>query len=141
MTSLPPELSQQAASTEAQLPKNKGEKKQVLNVEREPGKSLFPFSRVQKIIKADRVRINLNLSLVHGDEVVVCQDLPIVAKEATFLISIATEDFIKRITEASRRLAERERRSTVQHKDIGLSCWVQLAFPPTDELYISQCCS
>jgi histone H3/H4 len=122
MTSLPPEPSQQAASTEAQLPKSKGEKKQVLNVEREPGKSLFPFSRVQKIIKADRVRINLILSLVHSDEVAVFQDLPIVAKEATFLVSIATEDFIKRITEASRRLAERERRSTVQRKDIGLSC-------------------
>ncbi|KAG6831653.1 hypothetical protein H0H87_004603 [Tephrocybe sp. NHM501043] len=69
---------------------------------REPGKSLLPFSRVQKIIKADK-------------------EIPIIAKDATFLISLATEEFIKRLVEASKMVAEREKRATVQHKDIGVS--------------------
>ncbi|KAI0051139.1 hypothetical protein FA95DRAFT_1479526, partial [Auriscalpium vulgare] len=67
---------------------------------REGGKSLLPFSRVQKIMKADK-------------------ELPTVAKEATFLISLATEEFIKRITEASQRVAIRDKRVTVQQKDIA----------------------
>ncbi|KAG6854677.1 hypothetical protein C0991_003325 [Blastosporella zonata] len=67
---------------------------------RETGKSLLPISRVQKIIKADK-------------------DIPIVAKDATFLISLATEEFIKRLVEAGKMVAERERRATVQHKDIA----------------------
>lgn len=53
-----------------------------------------------------------------------CQDIPLIAKDATFLISLATEEFIKRLSEAGRRVAEREKRSTVQHKDIGA------IFPP-----------
>ncbi|KAH0586143.1 Transcriptional activator HAP5 [Termitomyces sp. J132] len=67
---------------------------------REAGKSLLPFARVQKIIKADK-------------------EIPIVAKDATFLISLATEEFIKRLTEAGKMVAEREKRATVQHKDIA----------------------
>ena len=42
-----------------------------------------------------------------------------VQREATFLISRATEEFIGRLAEAAQRLAERERRTTVQAKDIG----------------------
>ncbi|EIW81286.1 histone-fold-containing protein [Coniophora puteana RWD-64-598 SS2] len=68
--------------------------------ERDPGKSLLPFSRVQKIIKADK-------------------DLPIVAKDATLLISLATEEFIKRLSGACHRLAEQERRATVQQRDVA----------------------
>ncbi|KAG1902090.1 uncharacterized protein F5891DRAFT_1127743 [Suillus fuscotomentosus] len=68
--------------------------------EREPGKSILPFSRVQKIIKADK-------------------ELPIVARDATFLISLATEEFIKRLSEACQKLAEREKRTTVQQKDVA----------------------
>ncbi|KAG5639200.1 hypothetical protein H0H81_005679 [Sphagnurus paluster] len=79
--------------------KNRVRKEPVV-LEREPGKSLLPFSRVQKIIKADK-------------------DIPIITKEATFLISLATEEFIKRISEAAKRVADRERRTTVQHKDIA----------------------
>lgn len=41
------------------------------------------------------------------------------AREATFLISLATEEFIKRLCEAAQRQAERERRATVQYKDIA----------------------
>ncbi|KAG1869971.1 hypothetical protein F4604DRAFT_1772892 [Suillus subluteus] len=68
--------------------------------ERELGKSILPFSRVQKIIKADK-------------------ELPIVARDATFLVSLATEEFIKRLSEACQKLAEREKRTTVQQKDVA----------------------
>lgn len=47
------------------------------------------------------------------------KDIPIVAREATFLISLATEEFIKRLSEAAQKGANRENRATVQHKDIG----------------------
>ncbi|KAJ3485435.1 hypothetical protein NLI96_g4958 [Meripilus lineatus] len=67
---------------------------------REPGKSLLPFSRVQKILKADK-------------------ELPIVAREATYLISLATEEFIKHIAEECGIVAARENRVTVQYKDIA----------------------
>ncbi|KAF8073667.1 hypothetical protein FPV67DRAFT_760259 [Lyophyllum atratum] len=75
-------------------------RKEPVTLVREAGKSLLPFSRVQKIIKADK-------------------DIPIIAKDATFLISLATEEFIMRLCEAGKRVAERERRTTVQHKDIA----------------------
>ncbi|KAG1877032.1 hypothetical protein C8R48DRAFT_745479 [Suillus tomentosus] len=78
--------------------------------EREPGKSILPFSRVQKIIKADK-------------------ELPIVARDATFLISLATEEFIRRLSEACQKLAEREKRTTVQQKDVGTSI---IAFQRTE---------
>ncbi|KAG1823412.1 uncharacterized protein BJ212DRAFT_1261703 [Suillus subaureus] len=68
--------------------------------QRDLGKSILPFSRVQKIIKADK-------------------ELPIVARDATFLVSLATEEFIKRLSEACQKLAEREKRTTVQQKDVA----------------------
>jgi histone H3/H4 len=67
---------------------------------RDGGKSLLPFSRVQKIIKADK-------------------DLPMVAKEAAFVISLAAEEFIKRLASASQMIANRENRATVQQRDIA----------------------
>jgi histone H3/H4 len=42
-----------------------------------------------------------------------------VAREATFLISVATEEFIKQIIQAAQRVAEGEKRATVQHKDMS----------------------
>ncbi|KAG6831954.1 hypothetical protein H0H92_006555 [Tricholoma furcatifolium] len=80
--------------------KQKRARKEPVALIREPGKSLLPFSRVQKIIKADK-------------------EIPIVAKDATYLISLATEEFIKRLTESSKMVAEREKRATVQHRDIA----------------------
>ncbi|KAJ3735916.1 hypothetical protein DFJ43DRAFT_1055021 [Lentinula guzmanii] len=81
------------------LPKKKRERKETVPLVRDSGKSLLPFSRVQKIIKADR-------------------EIPIIARDATFLISLATEEFIKRLCQAGHKAAEKERRTTVQHKDI-----------------------
>ncbi|KAH9924681.1 histone-fold-containing protein [Epithele typhae] len=66
---------------------------------REPGKSIFPYTRVQKILKADK-------------------ELVMVQREAAFLISRATEEFVQKLTEASQRVAERDRRTTVQVKDL-----------------------
>jgi histone H3/H4 len=79
------------------------------------GKSLLPFARVQKIIKADK-------------------DIPIVAKEAVFLISVATEEFIKRLTEASRRVANGEKRVTVQQRDIATVVHSATEFVFLDEI-------
>ncbi|KAJ6492607.1 hypothetical protein DFH09DRAFT_1365275 [Mycena vulgaris] len=85
---------------EPPLPKKKKEKREPAKVERPPGKTLLPVSKVQHIIKADK-------------------DIAIVAKEATFLICCATEEFIKRFGEAAMALAEREKRTTLQYKDIA----------------------
>ncbi|KAF5362969.1 hypothetical protein D9758_007121 [Tetrapyrgos nigripes] len=74
-------------------------KREAAPLVREAGKSLLPFTRVQKIIKADK-------------------DIPIIARDATFLISLATEEFIKRLCQAGQRTAEREKRTTVQNKDL-----------------------
>ena len=41
-----------------------------------------------------------------------------VSKEAVFLISVATEKFIERLTQAGQRVAERQSRATIQEKDI-----------------------
>ncbi|KIJ59462.1 hypothetical protein HYDPIDRAFT_140554 [Hydnomerulius pinastri MD-312] len=94
------EETEQAEGEEQTTKKQKSKREPPVQREREPGKSILPFSRVQKIIKADK-------------------DLPIVAKDATFLISLATEEFIKRLSEACQKLAEREKRTTVQQKDIA----------------------
>jgi len=80
--------------------KGKATAKPTAGLVRETGKSLLPISRVQKIMKADK-------------------ELPIVAKEAAFLISLATEEFIKRLSEASHHIAHREKRVTVQQRDIA----------------------
>jgi len=42
-----------------------------------------------------------------------------VLREATVLISLATEEFIKRFIQAIHRVAEKERRSTLQPRDVG----------------------
>jgi DNA polymerase epsilon subunit 4 len=52
-----------------------------------------------------------------------------VAKEAAFLISLATEEFLKKISEASYHIAHREKRVTVQQRDIGaISCPSKVAY-------------
>lgn len=66
---------------------------------REAGRNPFPVSRVQKILKADA-------------------ELPMVSKEAVFLISVAAEKFIERLAQAGQRTAERQSRATIQERDI-----------------------
>ncbi|KAF9517215.1 hypothetical protein BS47DRAFT_1483419 [Hydnum rufescens UP504] len=68
--------------------------------ERPPGASLLPMSRVQKIMKADK-------------------ELAGTAKEAVFLISVATEEFIKRLALEGHRQSLREGRAVVMLKDLA----------------------
>ncbi|KAF7297749.1 Histone-fold-containing protein [Mycena kentingensis (nom. inval.)] len=83
-------------------PKKKREKRETVArpVVRPPGKSLLPISKVQNIIKADK-------------------EITLVAREATFLIACATEEFMKRLAEAGMAQAEKDRRTTLQHKDLA----------------------
>jgi len=60
--------------------KGKNISKAPATLSRDPGKSLFPMARVQRILKADK-------------------ELPTVAREAVLLISLATEEFVKRLSE------------------------------------------
>ncbi|KAG8740515.1 hypothetical protein FRC12_015979 [Ceratobasidium sp. 428] len=68
----------------------------------ELGESSLPMARVQRIMKADK-------------------DLPNVTKEAVHTISVATEEFIKRLSMAAHYQASRERRTMIQYKDIALA--------------------
>ncbi|GAA94386.1 hypothetical protein E5Q_01037 [Mixia osmundae IAM 14324] len=64
------------------------------------GTSVLPVARVTKIIKADK-------------------DISICSKEAVYLISVATEFFIKKLTEAASTTARLEKRKFVQYKDLA----------------------
>lgn len=64
------------------------------------GTSIFPTARVSRIIKADR-------------------DVDICSKEATFLISIATEIFIKKLTDEAYTNAKLDKRKNVFYKDLS----------------------
>ncbi|KAF5360619.1 hypothetical protein D9756_004828 [Leucocoprinus leucothites] len=81
-------------------PKKKVRKKGPVELIREPGKLFLPFSRVQKVIKADK-------------------DIPVVARDAVFLIALAAESFIMELASAAHRVAVKENRATVHHKDIA----------------------
>ncbi|KAG9315575.1 hypothetical protein JVU11DRAFT_3211 [Chiua virens] len=97
-TDAAPQPDTNEAEPEPERARNKRDTKK--DPDREPGKSILPFSRVQRIIKADK-------------------ELPMVARDATFLISLATEEFIKRLSQACQKLAEREKRTTVQQRDVA----------------------
>jgi histone H3/H4 len=91
---------------------------------RELGKSVLPFARVQKIIKADKV--GLVLGMEHDERLMLSlQDIPMVAKDAVFLISIATEAFIEELAQAGQRVADRHNRTMIHHEDIG-RCFVPM---------------
>lgn len=47
------------------------------------------------------------------------RELTGVTKEAVFLVSIATEEFLKRLAISAQRQANRSGRSTVQYKDMA----------------------
>ncbi|KAF9242602.1 hypothetical protein BU15DRAFT_60322 [Melanogaster broomeanus] len=72
--------------------------------ERAPGTTLFPISKVESIVQADGITSNLSLS-----------------KEAVFVLSIATEEFIKRMAQAGHRQASATRRNIVNYTDMASS--------------------
>ncbi|RDB14799.1 hypothetical protein Hypma_016232 [Hypsizygus marmoreus] len=69
---------------------------------RVPGHSLLPAVRLENIIQADGVTGNLALS-----------------KEGLFILSVATEEFIKRMAEAGQLKASSERRTSVNYSDMA----------------------
>ena len=64
----PPEAQEASEEVDAKAAGSKAKSKSAKEKEweREPGKSLFPFSKVQKIIKADKARILTFLCTFHG---------------------------------------------------------------------------
>ncbi|KAG7443047.1 uncharacterized protein BT62DRAFT_935366 [Guyanagaster necrorhizus] len=66
------------------------------------GQTLLPGTKLENIISADGVTGSLSLS-----------------KEALFVLSIATEEFIKRLAQGGLRQANSERRSAVQYQDMA----------------------
>ncbi|KAH7885385.1 hypothetical protein F5I97DRAFT_1937606 [Phlebopus sp. FC_14] len=72
--------------------------------ERAPGTTLLPASRIEGIIHADGVTGSLSMS-----------------KEAVFVLSIATEEFLKRVVQAGHRHASASRRNTVNYTDMSSS--------------------
>ncbi|KAG8862413.1 hypothetical protein FRB96_001483 [Tulasnella sp. 330] len=69
-------------------------------MERVIGTTTLPIARVQKIMRADK-------------------DLTNAAKEAVFLVTIATEGFMKRLAGAGHKHASQEGRLTIQIKDLA----------------------
>ncbi|TFK40647.1 hypothetical protein BDQ12DRAFT_679806 [Crucibulum laeve] len=69
---------------------------------RVPGQSLLPAVRLENIIQADGVMGNLALS-----------------REGLFVLSAATEEFIKRMTQAGHRSASAHHRATVTYGDMA----------------------
>ncbi|KAJ6559201.1 hypothetical protein DFH09DRAFT_1162209 [Mycena vulgaris] len=71
-------------------------------VERVPGESLLPSLRLESIIQADGVMGTLALS-----------------KEGLFILSVATEEFIKRLVQGGHRQATAERRTSINYRDMA----------------------
>ncbi|KAG9035608.1 hypothetical protein FRB95_011014 [Tulasnella sp. JGI-2019a] len=69
-------------------------------MERVIGTTTLPIARVQKIMRADKELTNA-------------------AKEAVFLVTVATEGFLKRITGAGYKHTSQEGRLTIQIKDLA----------------------
>ncbi|KAJ7459852.1 hypothetical protein FB451DRAFT_1182145 [Mycena latifolia] len=71
-------------------------------MERIPGESLLPSLRLESIIQAEGVMGSLALS-----------------KEGLFMLSVATEEFIKRLAQGGHRQASVERRTSVNYRDMA----------------------
>lgn len=69
--------------------------------ERTPGTTLLPPSKVENIVQPDTSII--------------------MSKEALFVLSVATEEFIKRMAQAGHRQAAAKRRGTVNYSDLACS--------------------
>ncbi|EST08456.1 Transcription factor CBF/NF-Y/archaeal histone [Kalmanozyma brasiliensis GHG001] len=67
---------------------------------KQSGTSIFPTARVARIIKADR-------------------DVDICSKEATFLISLATEIFVRKLTDEAYTNAKLDKRKNIFYKDLS----------------------
>ncbi|WVF67292.1 hypothetical protein IAT40_002043 [Kwoniella sp. CBS 6097] len=68
--------------------------------EKQPGTTLFPISRIKRIVKADK-------------------DLENMSSEAVFMVAVATEYFVKHFMEEGYTKARLEKRKTVNYKDLA----------------------
>ncbi|KAI0061682.1 hypothetical protein BV25DRAFT_1805254, partial [Artomyces pyxidatus] len=68
--------------------------------ERVPGQSLLPQTRLENILRADGASGPMS-------------------KEAQFALSVATEEFIKRLARAGYQHASAQKRTIVQYRDMG----------------------
>ncbi|POW18277.1 hypothetical protein PSHT_05977 [Puccinia striiformis] len=83
------------------------------------GTTILPVTRVTRAAKQDK-------------------DIKIVSKEAVFLISIATEYFVKKLTDSAFERAKRERRVFVKYNDVASAVkrnpeydWLEEVIPAT----------
>ncbi|OBZ71651.1 hypothetical protein A0H81_08329 [Grifola frondosa] len=67
---------------------------------REPGHTLIPAPRLENILYADGSGGHMS-------------------KEAVFMLSIATEEFVRRLTEAGHRRADEDKRSVINYRDVA----------------------
>ncbi|KAG2151412.1 hypothetical protein DEU56DRAFT_727829 [Suillus clintonianus] len=74
--------------------------------ERTPGTTLLPASKVENIVQPDSANVLASISM---------------SKEALFILSVATEEFIKRMAQAGHRQAAAKRRGTVNYSDLACS--------------------
>ncbi|KAK7058595.1 hypothetical protein VNI00_002231 [Paramarasmius palmivorus] len=70
---------------------------------RKPGQTLLPQVRIENILQADGVTSNLALS-----------------KEGFFILSIATEEFIRRMAQGSLQEARRQQRNNITYQDMEM---------------------
>ncbi|KAJ8593974.1 hypothetical protein M405DRAFT_711762, partial [Rhizopogon salebrosus TDB-379] len=72
--------------------------------ERAPGTTLLPASRVESMLPLNNISGSIAMS-----------------KEAVFILSISTEEFIKRLAQAGQRQASAKRRGIVNYTDLACS--------------------
>ncbi|WWD19832.1 hypothetical protein CI109_104299 [Kwoniella shandongensis] len=93
------EQAQQATNTTTAKPKRIIKQRQSL-AEKQPGTTIFPLSRIKRIVKADK-------------------DLDTMSSEAVFMVAVATEYFIKHFMEEGYTKARLEKRKIVNYKDMA----------------------
>ncbi|BEI82840.1 hypothetical protein CcaverHIS002_0307080 [Cutaneotrichosporon cavernicola] len=96
----PAERSEDGAEVDAPVKKKRIIKSRQSLAEKEVGTTMFPIARVKRIIKSDK-------------------DLDMMSAEATFLISVATEYFVKHFMEEGYTKARLEKRRIISYKDMA----------------------
>ncbi|KAH9936284.1 uncharacterized protein B0H18DRAFT_973171 [Fomitopsis serialis] len=86
------ELEEPVASSSRARPKKTGD--------RAPGHTLIPSARVENILEGSEAGAHLS-------------------KEALYMLSVATEEFVKRLAHAGQRMAGREARQLVYYRDVA----------------------
>ncbi|KAI6044785.1 hypothetical protein EDC04DRAFT_3137558 [Pisolithus marmoratus] len=101
--------------------------------ERMPGTTLLPASRVENMIHSDGASTTwMRLAASsHVDTFMTFKGVTgnlSMSREAVFTISVATEEFIKRMVQAGHRSAAAVRRNTVHYTDMGMLGHFNLGF-------------